>query len=75
MCLLAHAARFKEMKERKNYTMGLRISRMINKNDKPANVMLTAQSRHDKPANVLLTAQSRSLLKADHCTKPITVSI
>ena len=55
--------------------MGLRISRMINKNDKPANVMLTAQSRHDKPANVLLTAQSRSLLKADHCTKPITVSI
>ena len=39
---------------RKNYTMGLRISRMINK--------------HDKPTNVLLTAQSRSLHKADHCT-------
>ena len=34
--------------------MGLRISRMINK--------------HDKPTNVLLTAQSRSLHKADHCT-------
>ena len=33
--------------------MGLRISRMINK--------------HEKPTNVLLTAQSRSLHKADHC--------
>ena len=41
--------------------MGLRISRMIDRNY--------------KPANVLLTAQSRSLHKADHWTKPITVSI